>query len=73
MVTFGEGTKNPVYMVLLDWEKAFDKISHSMLFKSMARMGIPEKLIDICKAMYANPQFYVESGGHRSNTHRQET
>eukprot|EP00973_Karenia_brevis_P089783 12399458-Karenia_brevis.AAC.1 len=36
-------------------------------------MGIPEKLIKICKCMYAHPQFYVETGGYRSDTFTQET
>eukprot|EP00973_Karenia_brevis_P094089 12420667-Karenia_brevis.AAC.1 len=39
----------------------------------MARMGIPDQLVNICKAMYANPKFYEETGGYRSSIHTQQT
>eukprot|EP00973_Karenia_brevis_P019371 2656517-Karenia_brevis.AAC.1 len=31
LITIGEGTPEKVYMLLLDWEKAFDKISYVQL------------------------------------------
>ena len=34
---------NPLIMVLLDWEKAFDKVDREGMFLSMERMGVDEK------------------------------
>ena len=31
--------------VLLDWEKAFDKISHDKIFQAMERLGVDDHLI----------------------------
>ena len=36
-------------------------------------MNIPEKLLKIIKAMYANPNFYVEVEGEESSTAKQNT
>lgn len=33
-------TRNGFTAVLLDWEKAFDKIGHQRLFQAMERMGV---------------------------------
>ena len=38
-----------VILLLLDWEKAFDKVLHEGLFNAMHRMGINEKLIRLTK------------------------
>ena len=72
LITFGEGTKNPVYLVLLDWEKAFDKISHEMLFKSLTRMGV-HQIIGACIKLYDTPQFRVKLDGTTSDYYTQHT
>ena len=33
----GQGTKNKLHMVLLDWEKAFDKVDRDKLFEAMEK------------------------------------
>ena len=38
-----------IKMVLLDWEKAFDKVNQTALFEAMERMGIDGKLIRLTK------------------------
>ena len=53
-------------MILLDWEKAFDKLTHAALFKSMKRMGIHQKLIRLVQVLYQDPTFYVEIDGTKS-------
>ena len=42
-------------MLLLDWEKAFDKLTHKALFKAMEKMNINPKLINLVKMIYKNP------------------
>jgi retron-type reverse transcriptase len=45
----GERRDAKINLVLLDWEKAFDKVSHEGLFSAMTRMGIHPKLIRLTK------------------------
>ena len=40
---YGERTGNKEILVLLDWEKAFDKISHPALHQAPARMNVHAK------------------------------
>ena len=50
-------------MVLLDWEKAFDRIDQKALFEAMERMGIDDKLIRLTSQLYKDPTFKVEMDG----------
>ena len=63
------GTKT--LLALLDWEKAFDRITHDGLFYALERMRIEPKTIHIIKALYANPQFRVDVDGTTSEWHTQ--
>ena len=49
-----------LYMALIDWEKAFDKVQHSKLFDSMTRLGLSNHFINIVKALYQSPSFFVQ-------------
>ena len=55
----GESTTNKLLLVLLDWEKAFDKLTREGLFSALERANIPDKIIRIIRAIYANPEFLV--------------
>ena len=57
---------NPTTLLLLDWEKAFDKVSQEGLFEAMSRMNIDEKIIRLTKQLYKNLSFYVEMVGKQS-------
>ena len=41
----------PFYMLFLDWEKAFDKISHSSLV-SLHSFGVDPMYVNLIKAIY---------------------
>ena len=60
-------------MILLDWDKAFDKIDHAMMFKALESFQIPEELLKIIRAMYENPKFYVEIDNQESAKTIQQT
>ena len=45
-----------IILIFLDWEKAFDRISHQRLFEALKRMKIDAKMINI-KALYEHPFF----------------
>ena len=55
LLEIGESTttassSNKLILVLLDWEKAFDKITREGLFSALRRANISEKIIDIVRA-----------------------
>ncbi len=39
-------------MVLLDWEKAFDKVDRESLYLALERLGVDDKLVSVIKSMY---------------------
>ena len=73
MVDKGEMTGTKTLLVLLDWEKAFDKVIHGKLITALERMNIPRKLVLLISEMYRNPQFMVEMDNKQSDWKRQET
>ena len=70
---YGEATPEKLIIILLDWQKAFDKITHEALFKAMERMNLPDKYRNRVKEMYKTPKFKVEMEGQVSQYHTQET
>ena len=71
IVDLGERSGNKIHMVLLDWEKAFDKLTHDALFKAMEKMGVDQKIMRLVKMIYKNPTFRVEVEGETSEWKRQ--
>ena len=69
---FGEQTQTKAIMVLLDWEKAFDKVTRKGLFTALARMGVPSKLQKLVGMLYRDPTFRVEVDGQTSEWHSQQ-
>ena len=55
-------TQTNAYLLLLDWEKAFDKVHHHALFLSMERVNIDPHLIRLTQMLYASLKFYSEIG-----------
>ena len=62
----GEQTNTKTILVLLDWEKAFGKVTREGLFSALERMAVDPKLQKIIKALYAKPLFRVETDGVES-------
>ena len=60
-------------MLLLDWEKAFDKITHEWLFIALEGFNIPMEIMSLIKSMCENPTFYVSVGQDESDWAKQET
>ena len=58
--------------VLLDWEKAFDKVSHQGLKNALERIVLDEKYVKIIENMYDNSHFFVESDSKKSKFYKQE-
>jgi len=59
-------------MVLLDWEKAFDKFNIEALYIAMGKMNIHEKYIAVIKSMYTDTKFNITMEGDTSEWYPQE-
>ncbi len=55
------------YMLFLDWEKTFDKITHRGLHSALVHLGVDPKYVKVIDALYRNPQFRVSSNGKDSD------
>ena len=73
IVEQGEMTGNKTILLLLDWEKAFDKVYKTGLYKALERMGIGEKMLRVLRNVYNNPTFMVEIDGFKSDWKQQKT
>ena len=72
MLDHAEQTNNKTLLVLLDWEKAFDKVTRHGLFTAIDRIGIPAKLQQLIRMIYAAPEFCTELEGSKSAWYAQE-
>lgn len=70
---FAEKGGTKLSLVLLDWEKAFDKTLHEKLFEALERIGIDEHLMEITKSIYKKPKLKVRIGTLESEWHQQNT
>ena len=48
-----------LYMLALDYSKAFDSIPHEKLLECLIRMGAPTKMISLVQAIYTSPRFRI--------------
>ena len=49
LAEFAEQGTDPLYLIFLDWEKAFDKIDHEKMFQALWRLRIPPAILEISK------------------------
>ena len=59
--------------ILLDWDKAFDKIHQGMLLEAIRRIGIPDEMVRVIESMYKAPRFSAKEKRKRSTERRQRT
>ena len=59
-------------LLLLDLEKAFDRVYHQKLIESLNRMRIPETVVQIKENLYSNPTFEVEINSTKSDKKTQQ-
>jgi len=60
-------------LILLDWEKAFDKVLHSKMIETLQRLKVPAKIIKLIQCFYSNPDFKVSVNGIDSDWKKQKT
>ena len=47
------------HLSLLDWEKAFDKVSQGKMIRAIRRLGIPGNTINMIKAIFFAPNYVI--------------
>ena len=57
-----------LYILFLDWEKAFDKIHPQALVASLQRFGVSQQYINIIINIYTKPEFQVRTLGVHSSS-----
>ena len=55
-----ERAGTPLYLLALDYSKAFDSIPHDKLLESLRRKGASEKNIALVAAIYHHPKFRIK-------------
>ena len=68
---FAERGKRPLYMTLLDWEKAFDKIDNKFLAAALERLCIDKTIIETLTYGYRKAKFFLEDEFGKSDTKQQ--
>ena len=58
--------QDPVFMVFLDWEKAFDRVRQEKLFEVLERLDVDPKMMKAIKSLYNDAQFAVKINGVES-------
>ena len=57
-------------LILLDWEKAFDRVNHKKLTEALRRLCLPPHILNTISNIYTNAQFRVVKGENRSAYYR---
>ena len=59
-------------IISIDAEKAFDKIQHPFMIKTLQKMGIEGTYLNIIKAIYDKPTANIILNGEKRSGKRQE-
>lgn len=62
-----------LFITLLDWEKAFDKVQHDKLFDAMRRLGLSEHFVSVVASLYQSPRFFVQDQYGKSEVKTQSS
>ncbi len=50
-----EASRDPIFMFLLDWEKAFDRAKQDKLLEALKRYRFPERYLNAVASFYKAP------------------
>ena len=73
LLDIAERQQSNMTLVLLDWEKAFDKINQSKMLQVLRRLKTPPNMLRLVTHMYAHPKFRITTEGISSRYRRQES
>jgi hypothetical protein len=58
--------QSPLYLIFIDFEKAFDSINKNKMWDAIRILGIPEKIIRLIQQLYKNYTCQVKNNGKLS-------
>ena len=70
-----EAAGDPLFLIFLDWEKAFDKLDQEELVNAIRRMNVPQQILQEIEKIYQSPKFNIKdiegicSGRNQKNRH----
>ncbi|KAF5343264.1 hypothetical protein D9757_015526 [Collybiopsis confluens] len=67
VVEYAEYTEHNGLLVALDQEKAYDKVAHDYLWRTLQKFGFHEKFIQTIRSLYENAETKVMINGHLSS------
>jgi len=44
--------RSPLYMIFVDFKRAFDSLKHTAIWQTLTEWGVPTKLVNIIKELY---------------------
>ena len=59
---FINAQKTEIFACFVDFKKAFDKVSHSLLWSKLIQIGIGGRFLNLLKAMYSEVKSCVRAG-----------
>ena len=68
VINLAEATEHNGAIIALDQEKAYDKIEHEYLWRTLDKFGFPMQFINTVKALYSDAHTYVMVNGEKSPT-----
>ena len=66
LIDYAEQTGECTILLLLDWEKAFDKVRHEALFFTLKRLNVPGNIQRAIENIYNDIEFMVRTDGDTS-------
>ena len=57
--------KLDLYMMFVDYKKAFDLVKHKKIWESLSNQGVPRKLVRIIKNVYKEAKAYLKMEGKK--------
>ena len=73
LLDIAERQHSNLSLILLDWEKAFDKINQQKLLQVLRRLKTPPNMLKLITLMYDNPKFRITAAGTSSAYRTQES
>lgn len=46
--------RRPLYLAFIDYQKAFDAVTHDSVWQSLKELGVNEKYINVTRSIYSN-------------------
>ena len=70
---FDNYNNHELYLILLDWQKCFDRVHPGPLLEACARFGLPPEFLQMLEHIYSNKLFLVKDHFGKSGIRRQRT